>query len=193
MWGERRSIGGGRWIAGDRAQTPIDFAVGASVFLLALGFVIAFVPTVFDPFAGAETALPAVSDRVASGLVGDLLVASPVEPAVLSPACTAAYFDGDEGNATLAAMAGCPPGVANDTAAEFGIDDDVLVVVHAMDEPDPIGNASTVAIDTRYGTRTVVLRRSTTDPVRVDRGGVSVSQRLVSIEGTQYRLTVWVW
>ncbi|OYR43900.1 hypothetical protein DJ74_18275, partial [Halorubrum sp. Ea8] len=67
------------------------------------------------------------------------------------------------------------------------------VVVHAMGEADPVGNASTVTVDTRYGTHTVDMRRSTRDPVRVDRGGVSVSQRLVSIEGTQYRLTVWVW
>ncbi|MFO8115196.1 MAG: hypothetical protein R6U01_07520 [Halorubrum sp.] len=179
--------------ADDRAQTPIDFAVGASVFLLTLGFVIAFVPTVFDPFAGAATASPALSDRVAAGLVGDLLVASPTEPAVLSPACTAAYFEGDGGNATLADAAGCPAGVTNDTAAEFGIDDDVLVVVHPMDEADPVDNASTVSFDTESGTRAVELRRSTSDPVRVDRGGVSVSQRLVSIDGTQYRLTVWVW
>lgn len=179
--------------AGDRAQTPIDFAVGASVFLLTLGFVIAFVPTVFDPFAGAATASPVVSDRVAAGVVGDLLAASPAEPAVLSPACTAAYFEGDDGNATLADAAGCPAGIADDTAKRFGIDGDVLVVVHAMDAADPVTSASTVSIDTRYGTRAVELRRSTTDPVRVDRGGVSVSQRLVSVEGTQYRLTVWVW
>ncbi|WP_280585543.1 hypothetical protein [Halorubrum sp. Boch-26] len=193
MWGDRRAATAGLRSASDRAQTPIDFAVGASVFLLTLGFVIAFVPTVFDPFAGAATASPAVSDRVAAGLVGDLLAASPTEPAVLSPACTAAYFEDDGGNATLAGAAGCPPGITNDTAAEFGLDDDVLVVVHAMDEADPVGNASTVTVDTAYGTHAVDLRRSTRDPVRVDRGGVSVSQRLVSIEGTQHRLTVWVW
>jgi hypothetical protein len=70
---------------------------------------------------------------------------------------------------------------------------DLLVVVHSMGEADPVGNASTVSFDTEYGTRTIELRRSTSDPVRVDRGGVSVSQRLVSIDGTQYRLTVWVW
>ncbi|WP_144799322.1 DUF7287 family protein [Halorubrum depositum] len=193
MSGDRRAATSRRPLARDRAQTPIDFAIGASVFLLTLGFVIAFVPTVFDPFAGAATASPVVSDRVAAGLAGDLLAASPTEPAVLSPACTAAYFEGDAGNATLAAAAGCPAGVANDTAAEFGLDDDVLVVVHAMSEPDPIGNASTVTVDTEHGTHTVDMRRSTRDPVRVDRGGVSVSQRLVSIDGDQYRLTVWVW
>jgi hypothetical protein len=193
MSGERRAIGADRRSASDRAQTPIDFAVGAGVFLLTLGFVIAFIPTVFDPFAGAATASPVVSDRIAAGIAGDLLAASPTEPGVLSPACTVAYFDGDEGNATLADAAGCPAGVANDTAAAFGIDDDVLVVVHAMGASDPIGNASTVSIDTRYGTHSVELRRSTRDPVRLDRGGVSASQRLVSIDGDQYRLTVWVW
>lgn len=193
MSGERRATGAGRRSASDRAQAPIDFAVGASVFLLTLGFVIAFVPTVFDPFAGGATAMPVVSDRVAAGLAGDLLAASPTEPGVLSPACTVAYFEGDDGNATLADAAGCPSGTANDTAAEFGINDDVLVLVHAVGESDPLGNASTVSVDTRHGAHSVQLRRSTSDPVRVDRGGVSVSQRLVSIEGTQYRLTVWVW
>jgi len=37
------------WDNGNRAQTPIDFTVGAGVFLLTLAFVIAFVPTLFDP------------------------------------------------------------------------------------------------------------------------------------------------
>ncbi|WP_435093662.1 DUF7287 family protein [Halorubrum sp. N11] len=193
MWGRRTASSGGPPSTGVRAQTPIDFAVGAGVFLLALAFVIAFVPTLFDPFSAASTASPVVSDRVAAGLAGDLLAASPTEPGVLSPACTVAYFEGEEGNATLAETANCPAGTANDTAAEFGLDDDVLVVVHAIGEAAPVGNASTVSVDTEYGSQTVELRRSTTDPVRVDRGGVSVSQRLVSIEGTQYRLTVWVW
>lgn len=67
------------WDNGNRAQTPIDFTVGAGVFLLTLAFVIAFVPTLFDPFSAAATASPVVSDRVAAGVAGDLLAASPAE------------------------------------------------------------------------------------------------------------------
>jgi len=173
-----------------RAQTPIDFAVGASVFLLTLAFVIAFTPTLFDPFTGPATASPAVSDRVAAGLAGDLLAASPTEPGVLSPACTAAFFEPDPG---LADVADCPEGIEDDVATQFGLDEEVLVAIHELNESDPNTGALNLSIDTRYGTHALELRRSTTTPVSVDRGGVSVSQRIVSIRGDQYRLTVWVW
>lgn len=188
MWGERgrdRRPGEER-----RAQTPIDFAVGAGVFLLTLAFVIAFVPTVFDPFSGAATASPVVSDRVAAGLASDLLAASPTEPGVLSSACTAAFF---EGNATLGDAADCPEGIEDDAATQFGLDEDVLVAVHALDEAAPIGNASTVAIESRHASRDVTLSRTTDDPSGISRRDVSVSQRVVSIDGDRYRLTVWVW
>jgi len=190
MWGRRPAAGGHRPTAVARAQTPIDFAVGAGVFLLTLAFVIAFVPTVFDPFSGAATASPVVSDRVAAGLASDLLAASQTEPGVLSSACTAAFF---EGNETLGDAADCPDGIEDDAATQFGLDEEVLVVVHALDEPAPIGNASTVAIESRHASRDVTLRRSTEDPSGLDRLDVSVSQRVVSIDGDQYRLTVWVW
>ncbi|MFC7324020.1 hypothetical protein ACFQMF_05415 [Halorubrum rutilum] len=173
-----------------RAQTPIDFAVGASVFLLTLAFVIAFTPTLFDPFTGPATASPVVSDRVAAGLAGDLLAASPTEPGVLSPACTVAFFEPDAG---LADEAGCPEGVEDDVATRFGLDEEVLVAIHELNESDPIADPLDLSIDTRYGTHALELRRGTTDSVRVDRGGVSASQRVVSIRGDQYRLTVWVW
>jgi len=42
------------WDNGNRARDPIDFTVGAGVFLLTLAFVIAFVPTLFDPFGGGD-------------------------------------------------------------------------------------------------------------------------------------------
>jgi len=173
-----------------RAQTPIDFAVGASVFLLTLAFVVAFIPTLFDPFTGAATASPIASDRVAAGLAGDLLAASPTEPGVLSPACTVAFFEPDAG---LADAADCPEGVEDGVAAQFGLDEEVLVAIQPLNESDPTAGASNLSIDTRYGTHALELRRSTTTPVSVDRGGVSASQRVVSIRGDRYRLTVWVW
>ncbi|MUW14307.1 hypothetical protein GJ633_06270 [Halorubrum sp. CBA1125] len=173
-----------------RGQTPIDFAVGASVFLLTLAFVIAFVPTLFEPFTAAETATPVVGDRVAAGVAGDLLAASPTEPSVLSPACTVAFFDP---NASLAGDADCPDGVTDDLDAHFGVDDDLQVVVHPLDKRDPVGNASTVSVDTEHGRFDVELDRYTSDPTATAGDDVTVSQRLVSIDGDQYRLTVRVW
>ena len=189
MSGEPRGPASGSSETG-RAQTPIDFAVGASVFLLTLAFVIAFTPTLFDPFTGPATASPVVSDRVAAGLAGDLLAASPTEPGVLSAACTVAFFEPDP---SLADAADCPEGVEDDVATQFGLDEEVLVAIQELNESDPTTGAKNLSINTRYGTHALELRRSTTDSIRVDRGGVSASQRVVSIRGDQYRLTVWVW
>jgi hypothetical protein len=173
-----------------RAQTPIDFAVGASVFLLTLAFVVAFTPTLFDPFTAAETASPLVSDRVAAGIAGDVLAASPAEPGVLSPACTVAFF---ESNESLATDAGCD-GVTESPADRFGTDGDVQVVIHALGETRPSGNASSLSVRTRHGTfEDVELSRSTDEAGATGGDDVTVSRRLVSIDGTQYRLTVRVW
>ena len=186
MWGDRGASGDQR-----RAQTPIDFAVGAGVFLLTLAFVIAFVPTLFDPFSAATTASPVVGDRVAAGVAGDLLVASPAEPSVLSPACTVAFF---EENATLAEDADCGFDATASPSEHFGLDDDVQVVIHALDERNPGENPANVTIVTEHGTfSNVELRRPDNGPSGTAGDDVTVSQRLVSIDGTQYRLTVRVW
>ncbi|WP_049909460.1 DUF7287 family protein [Halorubrum saccharovorum] len=189
MWGRRRSSAS-RGPPAARAQTPIDFAVGAGVFLLTLAFVIAFVPTLFDPFSAASTASPVVSDRVAAGVAGDLLAASPAEPGVLSPACTVAFLSA---NATLGTDADCHPDVAENPATHFGIDGDVQVVIHELDRRNPSTNASNLSIATRHGRFEVEPDRTTADTTDPTGEDVTVSQRLVSIGGTQYRLTVRVW
>lgn len=57
----------------DRGQTPQDFAVGISIFLITVMFVFAFVPSVLQPSrAGEEVTLTAEGDRVASGLISNL-------------------------------------------------------------------------------------------------------------------------
>lgn len=183
-----------------RGQTQIDFAVGAGVFLLALAFVVAFVPTLFDPFAVADSASPLVSDRVADGAV-DLLgtstnvsgeataVHTPTEPGVLSPACTVAFFTA---NATLGDDAECPFDAETDPDELFGIDDDVQVVVHELNETEPATNPVTVDFETRHGAVEGELSRSSADS-NAATDGVAVSGRVVSLRGTQYRLTVRVW
>ena len=190
MWGRRAAPSGRRRLKTARAQTPIDFAVGAGVFLLTLAFVIAFVPTLFDPFSAASTASPVVSDRVAAGVTGDLLAASPAEPGVLSPACTVAFLTA---NGTLGSEADCHPDVDENVATHFGIDGDVQVVIHAPDRRDPGTNASNLSIATRHGRFEVAPDRTTADPSDAVGADITVSQRLVSIGGTQYRLTVRVW
>ncbi|WP_224332170.1 DUF7287 family protein [Haloprofundus halobius] len=74
-----------------RAQTTIDFAIGAGVFLLAVAFVVAFVPSMLSPFADGGQEDTVVADRVASQLVGGTLSA-PDTPYRVDSECAAVFF-----------------------------------------------------------------------------------------------------
>lgn len=74
-----------------RAQTTIDFAIGISVFLIALIFILTFVPGILDPFTATGQSDPVVSDRLGDKLSQDLL-GNPDEPYVLDRGCTVAFF-----------------------------------------------------------------------------------------------------
>lgn len=76
-------------MATHRGQTGVDFLVGVGVFMLTVGFVVAFVPGMFSPFVGGQE-LSLVADRGADTLVGDLLAAP--APSVLDEGCTVAFF-----------------------------------------------------------------------------------------------------
>ncbi len=77
----------------DRGQTGLDFLVGMSVFLLAVGFVFLFLPTMFDPFVATGTSNALVADRSAAQLAEETLV-DPTQPNVLDDAKVEAFFDG---------------------------------------------------------------------------------------------------
>lgn len=58
--------------ADDRAQTVQDFAIGASVFLLTIAFVFAFIPTLFTPFeSNVAPGLDSQADRVSDAIVAE--------------------------------------------------------------------------------------------------------------------------
>jgi quinol-cytochrome oxidoreductase complex cytochrome b subunit len=46
-------------------QTTLDFAVGVSVFRIVVAFVLAFVPTMLQPFDGSSQGETALTDRLA--------------------------------------------------------------------------------------------------------------------------------
>lgn len=81
-----------RAVAGtDRGQTGIDFLVGAATFLLAVGFVFAFLPTMFDPFVATGTSNALIADRTAADLAEQRL-AGPAQPGVLDEEATETFF-----------------------------------------------------------------------------------------------------
>ncbi|MFW5905801.1 MAG: DUF7287 family protein [Halodesulfurarchaeum sp.] len=82
----------------DRGQTPQDFAVGISIFLITVTFVFAFVPSVLQPSqAGAEATLTTEADRVASSIVSNL--SAPGRPNHLDESRVEEFVDAyDDGN-----------------------------------------------------------------------------------------------
>jgi len=88
---------------GQRGQTVLDFAVGVSVFLIVVAFVLTFVPGMVQPFQESTQQETAASDRLADQLAADLLAENVSTPYVLDRGCVAAFFalensDGDDAN-----------------------------------------------------------------------------------------------
>lgn len=76
-----------------RAQTTLDFAIGITVFLAAILFVLIFVPGILEPFDTTGGQDPAVSNRIADSLSQGMLGA-PEQPHTLDRYCTVQFFDG---------------------------------------------------------------------------------------------------
>lgn len=89
----------------DRGQTTIDFAVGIGFFLIAVAFVLAFVPSMFAPFFGMGASDALVTDRSAAYLSENALVEDPSQPGALDPDEVNGFFDDCNGS-TLAQQLG---------------------------------------------------------------------------------------
>ncbi|WP_254767773.1 DUF7287 family protein [Salinilacihabitans rarus] len=60
----------------ERGQTTQDFAIGIGVFLLAIAFVFAFVPTVITPFSGAPGGDAPQAERIAADVLDETATGS---------------------------------------------------------------------------------------------------------------------
>jgi len=152
-----------------RGQTTIDFAVGATLFLLAVAFVFTFVPVMFQPFATSQSD-PLVADRAANRLATDVL-GDPAEPYVLNETCTTAFF------AANAPPTGCPDptdgSLGDHPNPTLGIPDDTRLNVTLV---DPSGTVEASVGDSRENARDVIT-----------------AQRRVLYRGESYELYVRVW
>jgi hypothetical protein len=167
----------------DRGQTGIDFLVGMSVFLLAVGFVFAFVPTMFDPFGGPGVNDALIADRSAAQLAENYLVEDPSNPGVLSLACTAAFFEENEDWAEEhCRFSDEQIDNLDDLTALFGIPEWKNVQV-TIGDPDDVTYAD------GNGEHEIEMKRGDDSST----GSDTVSQRVVSIDGETYELRVRVW
>jgi hypothetical protein len=158
-----------------RGQTTVDFAVGMGVFLLAVAFVFAFVPTTFVPFSGDDGRQMVLADRTADHLTDDLLVADPRDPAVTNATCATGFFDAD----------GAVP-------ADCRYDQDAADLDDALDVQTSTSRLN-VSVERNGGVATL-------DGVRLAAGGdpparstVSVARRLTLLDERRYSVYVRVW
>lgn len=156
----------------ERGQTSFDFAVGMGIFLLAVGFVLTFIPTIFQPFAVGSGSDEIVGDRIAANLVEDALVEDLSRPGVLNASCTAKLFNGSvEGQ-----VSGCYYKNATLAGAIGVYDSNVNVTIRQ--------NGSIASLN---GTKL-----SLQPPPRPD-ADVTISRRVVRINDEVYELWVRVW
>ena len=150
-----------------RGQTTIDFLVGASVFLLTVGFVFAALSGIFAPFTGTGAADTLAADRGAATLAEGVL-ARPGRPGVLNATCTGQFFDENRSGACSVA----------DLDEAMGIDaaDQVNVTVEEGGSVRKLSGSE--------------LRAGLPVP---DRGSVVVARRLVLLGGEESDLYVRTW
>ncbi|WP_135826945.1 DUF7287 family protein [Halorussus ruber] len=185
-----------------RAQTTLDFAIGMSVFLLTVAFVVSFLPGMFQPFEAGGGDEIVAADRVANQLSRSLLVRGP-EPFMLDDSCTSQFF----------ALAGSPTESSppdcrfeGTTLQErLGLADDADVNVQLVGEdadgdgdPDLLcsdGDADgdgNIVID-EEGDQSCATTFEAGETPPDESGSVVVTRRVVSIQHREATLLVRMW
>lgn len=83
----------------ERGQTSIDFAIGMGIFLVAITTVIAFMPSIIQPFTGGQQN-PLSADRLVMQVTNDQLAESS-GTVVLNGTCTMYFFNETDDPADL--------------------------------------------------------------------------------------------
>ncbi|MFB6256032.1 MAG: hypothetical protein ABEH58_04765 [Haloplanus sp.] len=178
-------------MSGNRGQTTIDFAIGTSVFLITVAFVVAFVPGIFEPFAeGPQEELAGV-DRVADTVVYDLLNDGD-GASTLDRECTIAFFNGTDTD-TGCAFDDTEP-LAEQVALSSGHSLNVSVVGSNPDGGEPNPACSDGARITISGSDDCSsgFALDAGDPIPAD--GVSViGRRVVYVDGTRATVVIRMW
>lgn len=155
----------------ESAQTQIDFVVGVSIFLIAFTVVIAGTGPLLEPFTTGQENI-ATADRVADKMTNTLLTTDDRQ-FVLDKECTVAFFDGYGNNNAVTPPSDCRFGAIqpSDTlTTQFGVPSTYYINITLET------NTGIATID---GTRMAAGRIPST-------GTVTLSQRIVRIDGTRY-------
>ncbi|GAB6862343.1 hypothetical protein ACFR97_07335 [Haloplanus litoreus] len=175
----------------DRGQTTIDFAIGTSVFLLTVAFVVAFVPGIFQPFADGPQEELAGVDRIADTIVYDLLDGGG-DTTALDRECTIALFNDTDTDT------GCAFDDAEPLADQVGLAGGHHVNVTVVGG-DPNGGSPNPACtdgdrieisDTDTCSSGIALDAG--EPLPTD-GASVIGRRVVHVDGTTATMIVRTW
>jgi len=178
-----------------RGQTTLDFATGASLFLLAVLFVFAFVPGILSPFTATAQEETVTANRAADVLTKDLL-ASPGESYLLDGECTAVLLGGlvDPGCDFRGSTLNARLGIAGEQSINItvrgspGAGGDELLCWNTTTQT--IVNASSSA---RCSVSTDIRLTRETDSLARSSGSVITARRIVAIDGHTATMEVRVW
>ncbi|WP_435069574.1 DUF7287 family protein [Haloplanus sp. C73] len=177
-----------------RAQTTIDFAIGTSVFLIVVAFVVAFIPGIFQPFTGGPQEELAGVDRVADTVVYDLLDDGTANGrATVDRECTIALFAGGSD-------AGCPfdgsDPLSEQVALTTGQHANVTVVAGEPNAPGGGPNAVcadggriTVSDDATCSSGVALTTGESLPPD----GASVIGRRVIYVDGTTATVVVRMW
>lgn len=166
----------------ERGQTMLDFLVAIGLFLLTVGFVVAFIPQMTAPYQ--EQDHPAVAQRTTNSVADTVLGGD--APSVLEEGCTVAFF-------AQSGAAGCPFDTTEPLTAQVGIGPRYRVNLSLRRNVS--GDATLESLCGNGG----AVGPCGTDPLRVgpdpptDRRSLTTTRRAVTVGGTDAVLEVTVW
>lgn len=178
---------------GSRGQTTLDFAVGVSIFLLALTSVLLFIPGTISPFVegGQEEIVTAnrVADSLSEGLLGD-----PKTPHVVNETCTQDFFEDTSPSYCRFTGSNLTEriGVRNTQLVNVSVQSNVTADLPGVAENDILcWDGGTLAEQDDCSASDTLAAAGPTPPQRS--GTTVTSRRVIDLNGTDATLVVEMW
>ena len=177
-----------------RGQTTLDFAIGVSLFLLVVAFVLSFVPGMIQPFSDSGQEEMVASNRIADRLAIDALAGD--DPYVLDATCTTALFNDSVSAPSHCRFSGSALEESLALDSRLRVNVTLAESVDASTDGDRLcwdaGNRAVAAADGSACTNTADVVYAAGDRVP-NHSGVVTATRYVRIEGVDAMLVVRVW
>lgn len=172
-----------------RAQTPIDFLIGAGVFLLVFAFVLGIIPGMIDPFSDSQET-PLVADRIATQ-ISEGMLAEPDRPTVLNQTCVNAFF-----NKSLGAGSNCAlrfNASESDMAERLGLKDRYSVNISIKRDLDGDGELEVLSTDGQNVSAAGHTRLAIGPSVPTNAEAVVSASRTGYLDGKDVTVVTRVW